>query len=44
VLRYTHIESSDPNDVRFSRYENHATTGRGEYHGWTSTTCLRLSF
>lgn len=82
VLRYTHIESEDPDDVRFSRYENYATTGRGdeydeyyaglnyylyghklkiqtglayvdmedsahnggEYHGWTWTTGLRLSF
>ncbi len=82
VLRYTHIESNDPNDVRFSRYETFATTGRGdkydeyyaglnyyvcghrlkvqtgltytdmkdsandggEYHGWTWTTGLRLSF
>lgn len=82
VLRYTHIESEDPDDVRFSRYETYATTGRGdeydeyyaglnyylyghklkiqtglayvdmedsahnggEYHGWTWTTGLRLSF
>lgn len=82
VVRYTHIESNDPNDVRFSRYENFATSGRGdqydeyyvglnyylcghrlkvqtgltytdmrdsandggEYHGWTWTTGLRVSF
>jgi phosphate-selective porin OprO/OprP len=82
VVRYTHIESEDPDDVRFSRYETVATAGRGdtydeyyaglnyyicghrlkvqtgwtyvdmedsannggEYHGWTWTTGLRLSF
>jgi phosphate-selective porin OprO and OprP len=82
VARYTHIQSDDPDGVRFSRYESVATGGRGdeyneyyvglnyyfyghklkvqsgltyadmedssanggEYHGWTWTTGLRVSF
>lgn len=35
VARYTYMESSDPNGIRFSRYENVMSKGKGdEYQEW----------
>jgi phosphate-selective porin OprO/OprP len=30
VARYTFIKSSDPNGVRFARYEDHVVSGKGD--------------
>ncbi len=30
VVRYTYLSSADPGGIRFNRYENYATSGRGD--------------